>query len=359
MLGNSLDARLLRPALLFTAITAVLALAACPKNVPQDKATGEDGKYKGAKPVELTPGTPGPAGEVSAEGEAKGIVTYPGGDRVDWKLIELPEGKAGTVKLKLSWVAPRPGLDLSFDVYNEWGRKLDGAKPKRQKKAKGTKKMTLENVKGKLYVEVYASNRGDAGKYKLAVEFAETPIAVVEVFDPSKLDVPDPPKLAAVPPPCDPNAIDKNNPECKGVNPPCDPAKPDPANPNCSGVYPPCGNPPDPNNPNCLAMFPDCDPMAIDPKNPKCKGVKPPPAKPTDGRIINVQIEGDQTTIVIDKGKKDGIERGWKGVVLDSNGRELPNGSFTVLTVRERQCSGKVKLTRDTVNGKKVQLTPP
>ncbi len=359
MLGNSLAARLSRAAIVAVALGALFILAACAKTVAQDAKTGADGKYKGAGTVLLEPGTPGPNGELSVEGMAKGIVTYPGGDRVDWKLIELPKDKVGTLKLQLSWTAPRPGLDLSFDVYNEWGRKLDSAKPKRQKRARGKKKMSLENAKGNLYVEVYASNRGDAGKYKLTVTFDETPVEVAEVFDPSKLDVPDPPKLAAVPPPCDINAIDKDNPECKGKSPPCDPAKPDPANPNCTGVFPPCGQPLDPANPNCLPMYPDCDPLAIDPKNPKCKGVKPPAAKPVDGRIINVQIEGDQTTIVIDRGKKDGVERGWKGVVIDGNGRELANGGFVVLTVRERQSSGKVKLSRDTVNGKKVQLTPP
>ena len=42
-----------------------------------------------------------------------------------------------------------------------------------------------------------------------------------------------------------------------------------------------------------------------------------------------------------------------------SSARPLTNGSFTVLTVRERVCSAKVKLTRDSVAGKKVQLLPP
>ncbi|MCB9561048.1 MAG: hypothetical protein H6708_11625 [Kofleriaceae bacterium] len=344
---------------MMAALVAMASMVACAKTVPQDAHSGKDAKYKGAKSVILETTGTGPAGEITAEGSDKGIVTYPGGDRVDWKLVELPADKTGKLHIELRWVAPRPGLDLSFDVYNEWGRKVDSAKPKRQKRDKGKKKLDLEPVKGKYYIEVYASNRGDAGKYKLSVRFDETPVEVVEVFDPSKLDVAEPPKLAAVPPPCDPNAIDKNNPECKGVNPPCDPNAPDKTNPNCTGVFPPCGNPPDPNNPNCLAMFPDCDPMAIDPKNPKCKDVRPPPPKPTDGMIVNVQVEGNTTTIVIDKGKKDGIDRGWTGNVLDSAGRPLTNGSFTVLTVRERVCSAKVKLTRDSVAGKKVQLLPP
>src|ERR1041385_3266385 len=73
MLGNLVGTR--------GCLATLLVLASCAHNVPQDSNTGEDGKEKGAKPVTLENG----------EGRATGIVTYPGGDRVDWKLLELPD----------------------------------------------------------------------------------------------------------------------------------------------------------------------------------------------------------------------------------------------------------------------------
>ena len=66
-------------------IVPLALLASCANNVPQDKTTGPDGSRKGAKELVLDNG----------EAKATGIVTYPGGDRVDWKLIQLPEKKRG------------------------------------------------------------------------------------------------------------------------------------------------------------------------------------------------------------------------------------------------------------------------
>ena len=63
------------------ALVGLLLVGACAKHVPQDKATGSDGKIKGARPIELDNG----------EAKVRGIVTYPGGDRIDWRSIELPK----------------------------------------------------------------------------------------------------------------------------------------------------------------------------------------------------------------------------------------------------------------------------
>ena len=93
-----------------TSWLGLLWVAACANNVPQDRATGPDGKAKGAVPIALEEG----------EGRVRGIVTYPGGDRVDWKLIELPDGKRGKLDLQMSWTTPRPGLSVAFDVFDQW-----------------------------------------------------------------------------------------------------------------------------------------------------------------------------------------------------------------------------------------------
>jgi hypothetical protein len=352
MLGNSPGGRLASAALF---VAVAVALAGCPRNIKQDKNSGKDAKWKGAQTIALEP---------NGTAEESGIVTYPGGDRVDWKLIELPEGKKGSLELELSWKPPRPGLDLAFDVYNEWGEKLGGVKPKKpsatkkSKKKRGKKSTTLDLARGKIYVEVYASNRGDAGKYRLKVKFAEETLAAQKTFELDPSTIPEPPKLAAVPAPCDPNAIDEKNPECKGVTKPCDLKAYDPANPACANICP------DPKKPDatidaCIKYFPECDPDAIDKTNPRCTGVKPP-VKPTSGLIIAVEVQSGGTIIHINKGTKDGVDRNWTGEIVDGSGKAVKDGAFTVYKAQERKSFAKVKLGRDAVNKNlNVQLYPP
>jgi hypothetical protein len=340
--------------MVIAALGLALGLAGCPKTVPQDAHTGGDGKYKGAKTLTLE----------NAEGEASGIVTYPGGDRVDWKLIELPEGKVGTLTLELSWRPPRPGLDLAFDVYNEWGRKLGGAKPKKpsaaakSKKKRGKKSVTLEDVRGKVYIEVYASNRGDAGKYKLKAAFSERVSEAVKVFDPTGVSIPDPPKLAAVYPQCDLNAIDEKNPDCKGATKPCDVKNYDPNLESCKSICP------DPKKPDatieaCWKYFPACDPDNIDKTNPNCTNVKAT-VKPTSAIIMAVETTATGTIVHINKGTKDGVGPGWRGDIVDSGGKPLQNGSFTIYKSQDKKSFAKVKLNRDVVNKNlNVNIYPP
>jgi hypothetical protein len=342
------------------ALVLAFVLAGCAKNVKQDAHTGTDGKVKGARAVMLDP--------ASNEGETRGIVTYPGGDRVDWKSIELPKDKRGKVELELSWKPPRPGLDLSFDVYDQYGQKIGGVKPKKpsaakkaKKKKKGKKSLTLDSVTGTIFIEVYASNRGDAGAYKLSAKFEEATLANIPVFDPGSIEMPQPPKLAAVPPPCDPAAIDPKNPECKGVSPPCDDKNPDPANPNCKGKSKPCDPAAlDPLNPNCLAYYPDCDPLKIDAKNPKCKGVTAPKPDAIDASIIATETSGSGTVITINRGTKDGVDTKWTGNVVDGSGKNISKGDFTIFKAVERNCYAKVKASKTTVDKNlQVRLQPP
>jgi hypothetical protein len=67
------------------------ALAGCAHTVKQDEATGPDGVAAGATPIVLE-AAPGVDPKVAAtyRGQAEGVVSYPAGDRVDWKVIELP-----------------------------------------------------------------------------------------------------------------------------------------------------------------------------------------------------------------------------------------------------------------------------
>src|SRR5690349_1810876 len=154
MLGKSVGAR----EQLVGLLVGVIACAACAHNVPQDQATGNDGKQKGAKEIKLE----------NNEGKAHGIVTYPGGDRIDWKMVELPKDKRGTLDFKLQWTPPRPGLQLAFDVFDEWNTPLVSSSKKAGKRGRGggrSRTATLDGAKGKYFVRVYAVGRGDAGAY--------------------------------------------------------------------------------------------------------------------------------------------------------------------------------------------------
>ncbi len=337
-----------------------LLVSACPKNVPQDSKSGEDAKPKGAKAITLD----------NNEGSARGIVTYPGGDRVDWKVIDLPKDQTGQLKLKLKWTPPRPGLDLSFDVINEWNREVGSVKPnKRRRSRKTTKATTIEGAKGKYFIAVYASERGDAGKYTLTAEFAPN---AVDTFDWLAVAISDPPKLPAVPEPlkpCDPAAYDAKNPACAGV---C-PVPADPKNPACAGI---CPTPPDENIPACLATmpcppvpdvkfkmctaknWPPCNPAAFDKTNPNCLTYRPPDVL---AEITDVQpANGGGFTITIGAGSKQSIDKGWTGDVLDKNSKPIRGANFVILSVTASASVAKTKLAdQDALSGAKVRLSAP
>src|SRR5690242_17200769 len=120
MLGKSVGPRCL--------ILGLLVTFGCARNIGQDAKTSADGKIKGAKAIALDNG----------EGRAQGIVTYPGGDRADWKMVELPEKKKGQLEIKLSWTPPRPGLQLAFDVFDEFNTPVISSKKLNKKRAKSS-----------------------------------------------------------------------------------------------------------------------------------------------------------------------------------------------------------------------------
>ena len=357
MLGKSLGARGL-------VLGLVLAFG-CARNIPQDKASGEDGKIKAAKPMQLENG----------EARASGIVTYPGGDRVDWKLIELPEKQRGTMEIKLTWTPPRPGLQLAFDVFDEWNNQVGGSKKLSKKRAKGKiKTATIPNAKGKYFIRVYAVGRGDAGKYRLSVDFSEQVAGLA--FDPLKLEIADPPKLAAVPEieqGCDEFTFDPKVPACKMV---CPAAGAPPGWPACKGK---CPTPPTVDEPACWATMPcpkgnpderikACKPKDWPPcpdknnpdeSNPNCR-VK---AAPIVGRILQKQVQGTDLLITIGVGASQGVKASWTASVVGSNSVNagpVAGGKVTIVRVDTDKTLGRISLTADQIASTPyVRLAPP
>ncbi len=353
MLGKSAGAPI-------TALALIAALS-CAHNVAQDSASGEDGKIKGAKAIVLDQG----------EGKAKGIVTYPGGDRVDWKSVELPADKRGDLSINLKWVAPRPGLQLAFDVFDQWNTPVAQSKKLGKKSRARMRDATLNDAHGTYFIRVYAVGRGDAGTYKLTVDFKE--VNGPMTLDLTKVDVPDPPRLAALPEvevPCDLDKFDKANPDCKDK---C----PDPPIKGWKGCANVCPTPPDANNPACWGTmdcpvgqprkeikkckpkdWPPCNRAQPDMDNPNCTA----PMPPVIGRIVSNSVQGGNVIITIGAGTALGVQPNWKGVVLkgESGTTPLDGGEVSIIRVGEKQTVGSVHLTVDQINANgRVRLSQP
>jgi|MudIll2142460700_1097286.scaffolds.fasta_scaffold02629_2 hypothetical protein len=302
------------------AVACVLAAIGCANNVAQDRMTGPDGRLKGAKPIKLENG----------EGATNGIVTYPGGDRVDWKYVELPTGKKGRLDFEMKWTTPRPGLQLGFDVFDQWNNPVANAKGSKGR----VRDAFVADASGKYFVRVYAKGRGDAGAYKLAVAFRE------EVSGPKlpPLEIPDPPRLPAVPgQPCDP--FDVRDPECKTVCPPGGQGAPPNWKP-CidAGVQQP---PPPP-------------PVAPPPPPP------PPPPKPILSRVIKADVSGDQVILTISAGSDLGVEKTWSGQVMRGDTKTpFPGGRIIIIRVDKQRTIAKVPLTTDIINANPIILLQP
>ena len=354
MLGKSVGSRRI-------ALALVLCAASCAHNVGQDSNSGTDGKVKGAKTLLMEGG----------EAKSTGVVTYPGGDRIDWKLIELPEKAKGTLDLKLTWTPPRPGLQLAFDVFDEWNAPVGETKKSKRRGRGRSKTLQINDAKGKYFVRVYAVGRGDAGKYKLSAEFKETVAGIS--FDPLKLEIPEPPKLAAVPEPevpCDEFAFDPKNPACKLICPkagappgwpPCKdvcPTPPDINVPSCQATMP-CPNPPDRRVKSCKkTQWPKCDLKNMDPQNPNCDDAK---ADPVTTRVLKYEVQGSDTILTIGAGTNQGLSKSWKATVLRGDSDSpMSGGDITIIRVDKAATVGKVRLTTDQVKANdRVKFTPP
>ncbi len=336
-------------------LAAMCVVAACAHNVPQDKATSTDGRIKGAKPIALDHG----------EASDSGIVTYPGGDRVDWKVVELPDKQRGTLDVTLTWTTPRPGLKLGFDVFDAWNNPVGAAKRDTESKSKN-RLASIKNAKGKYFIRVYAVGRGDAGRYKLALSFKET--STKPPIDWLAIPIDNPPKLADLP----------------GVVVPCDEFQPDLANPECKkkcwpgapANWPGCANkcnvtPPDPAIPACAATmdcprggdirvkrctkrdFPPCpDPKKPDLNNLNCIGIT---VAPVIGRIVGTQIQGSEVVLKIAVGTHSGVTKDWRGEVLQGGTKTaqpavvkpMSGGTITVTGVDADVTYARTTLTPD------------
>lgn len=300
----------------------VVGVAACANNVPQDRATGPDGKQRGARSIELADG----------EGRARGIVTYPGGDRVDWKRLVLPDGKRGRLEVKLTYTTPRPGLKLAFDVFDQWNHPV----MKTTTRGRGrVRRASIDRATGTYYIRIYAPRRGDAGAYRLSAAFHEDPPPITGV---GELEIPDPPRLADIPdPPSTCAVFDPNDPVCAGRCPPGAP-------PTWQGCAPP----------------PSTAVVAAPPLTPTPAPAPAPAASPVVGRVLKVEITQGGLELTIAGGSAHGVGKGWRADVLrGTTDVPLAGGSGKILRVNKQTTIVLVSLTKDVVSANPtVQLSP-
>jgi hypothetical protein len=286
---------------LSAALLLGLALcASCARNVPQDESSGKDFRNKGAKKIELEEG----------EARVRDIVTYPGGDRVDWKVVELPKDVTGTLDIKLHWQPPRPGLDLAFEVFDQYFDRVQRAKP-----SPGTgdrsKRVKVKNASGKYYIQVYAPRRTDAGRYVLSLRFRER--AAGPSTDELLGMIDDPPPLPAVIEPKEktPEEIAAEEAERVRLE----------------------------EERRVQAEKQAVDSAALAELN-----------KPVYARITRTQRSQGGVIITINAGQNRQVDKGWTGVVLAAEGKNaLPGGEFTVIRVTKQEAIAKVQLSIDQV----------
>jgi hypothetical protein len=258
--------------------------------------------------------------KIGSDGEAsvKDSVSYLTGDRVDWKYFEIKTAK--DLEISLRWTPQRDGQDLAFNVLDEGFNVLERAKPTPDS-GKRKKEIDIRGAApGRYYLQIYAPERSDAGDYTLEVVAKDLPTVLV-----SGPAIPDPPRLAMMPP----------NPMV-GAGGACAPNAP-------AGT--PCTCPPNNTPPPCPPPPPPCPPGA--PAGSQCAcpdGTSQPPCPIPDvvvyATITEVsQPSGGGLALVLNRGSKDKVGKGCPGVVLrgGSGDKELPNSTFTVTDATERE----------------------
>ena len=305
-----------------TAVAACAALgAACASNIGQHDNSGPDYRPDGAELIELEDG----------EGSAIDIVTYPGGDRVDWKKVELPEDFAGVLQVRLMFQPPRDGLEVSFEVYDASFERVAVADPPPGTGARMVEAEVVPAFGGIYYFHIFAPTRRDAAEYMLAVRKQRQDVsAYIDDDDGGVLPrIPDPPTLPAIPT-GDTEVAERGGGQQGGGQ-------------QGGGGLQGGGEP---------APSPDPEP----PEEPE-KALEPVRA-----RVVTYQLGSDGAVILtVNRGTNDGIERGWSGqMMMGSSGRPLRGGTFTVTRVTSGEAVGQARVSVDQIRAnREVLLAPP
>jgi len=249
----------------------------------------------------------------SREAEVDDTVSYPKRQRARWYAIDLPGAGSMEVQVSAAELSEQGEVDVAFEVLDEGYRVRARADAKSDDAGDEHKVRRLRRLApGRYYIHVYAQRRVDEADFTLEVSFRPQAGRVRSDF-PAQVAFIDP--LPQVPEQDD------------------SPAPPPPAGKKCPG-------------PGCK----------------KKARVEEPPAAPRSirARIAGIVESGGGVQIRIDQGANQGIEVGWKGMVVSRDGKEIAGGAFEVSRVSPSESFAVVRSSPSSVTAAKfVRLRPP
>jgi hypothetical protein len=306
-------------------VAAMLCAAGCASNIGQHDRSGPDYRPDGAMLIELEDG----------EGSAIDVVTYPGGDRVDWKKVELPEDFAGVLQVRLLFNPPRDGLEISFEVYDARFERVAVANPPPGSGARVLEAEVKPAFGGTYYFHIFAPTRADAAEYMLAVRKQRQDVSALVDDDAALPRIPDPPTLPAIAAGDDEPQVAQQGGGAQGQQ----------QGGGAQGQQQPPGgggSPPPP------------DPIQEEDTSTALEPVR--------ARVVTYQLGSDGAVILtVNRGTNDGVERGWTGqMMMGNSGRPLRGGTFTVTRVTSGEAVGQARVSVDQIRAnREVVLMPP
>ncbi len=312
------------------AAAALVLGAGCHRQVGQFDNAGPDQRPEGAELIELEDG----------EGSDTDIVTYPGGDRVDWKKVELPEDFAGILQARLFVKPPREGLDVAFEIYDGSFERVAEADPPAGSGATLKQAAVKPAYAGTYYFHIYAPERTDAGEYHLAVRIEEADVSDLEDEDdePVAGAIPDPPTLPAIPDEGDAVA------QAESGN----------GNGNGGGSGNGSGGS-DGGDPSSSGLGDDAEDEEEDEE-------EEDELEPLRARVVTYQMSsGGNLEITVNRGSSHGVERGWQAKIMaGSSERPINDGEFTITRVTRGEAAGEVAISIDQLSSnRQIMLYPP
>lgn len=257
------------------------------------------------------------------EAEVDSELSYAKRQRARWFSLELP--RAGELDVSLTF-APLGEVvneldeddpfDVAFEVYDDHYRLLVRADKSEDDAGERKKRRTLyELPRGTYFIHVYLQRRLDEVEYSLRLQFRRAEVDVASTDFPKLVAFVDP--LPAVPQVDD---APKPEPRCRGRR---------------------CGKP-------------ESRPRTPDRAKPEpaAEGRGQVVAVPDGGlraRITGVRATPNGTRITINRGTAHGVAKGWRGRVVTKESKAIPDGSFTIDSVKAQESTATVRTTPDAV----------
>jgi hypothetical protein len=309
-------------------IMAVLLglIAACGAKIPE-----HDGYRTAKAEVWETPQKLELDDELEAEVDSE--LSYAKRQRARWFALELP--RAGELDLSLTF-APLGEVvneldeddpfDVGFEVYDDHYRVLVRADKGEDDAGERKKRRTLyELPRGKYFIHVYLQRRLDEVEYSLRLQFRAGEVDIASTDFPKLVAFVDP--LPAIP---EVDDAPRPEPRCRGRN---------------------CGKPtPRPRDPDRTDPEPEQEPKSQ---------VVAVPAGGMRARITGVRATGEGTRITINRGTAHGVAKGWRGRIVTKDSKSIPDGSFTIDSVKAQESTATVRPTPDAVTSAANAIIQP